>query len=200
MTLIVHSFYRNERKLRKAVKDKQIQEDDEEFQALLNAQQMSGIITRQALLYIAAFVLTWIFGFFEVVWYTDAIEVTDRGARTISILRIIFQPLQGLFNLMIFVYHKVHTHRNADESLTVSEAFAKIFLFPGQMEDQAMFSNLKMVVDDYIKILYFGKKNRITKGEAKNQELEEVSGDMEQSVVVRSDGSLLFRDLLLGHY
>ena len=200
MTLIVHSFYRNERKLRKAVKDKQIQEDDEEFQALLNAQQMSGIITRQALLYIAAFVLTWIFGFFEVVWYTDAIEVTDRGARTISILRIIFQPLQGLFNLMIFVYHKVHTHRNADESLTVSEAFAKIFLFPGQMEDQAMFSNLKMVVDDYIKILYFGKKNRITKGEAKNQELEEVSGDMEQSVVVRRDGSLLFRDLLLGHY
>ena len=134
------------------------------------------------------------------VWYTEVIELTERGARTISILRIIFQPLQGLFNLMIFVYHKVHTHRNADESLTLSEAFAKIFLFPGQMEDQAMFSNLKMVVDDYIKILYFGKKNRITKGEAKNQELEEVSGDMEQSVVVRRDGSLLFRDLLLGHY
>jgi len=30
-TLIIHSVYRNERKLRKAVKDKQIQEDDKQF-------------------------------------------------------------------------------------------------------------------------------------------------------------------------
>ena len=190
MTLIVHSFYRNERKLRKAVKDKQIQEDDEEFQALLYAQKMYGDITRQALLYIAAFVITWIFGFIEFLWQTEVIELTERGAEALVYLRIIFQPLQGLFNLMIFVYHKVHTLRNADESLTLSEAFAKIFLFAGDMEDQAVFSNLNMVVDDYIGKLHLSRNritNRVTN---KNQELEVVDGDMEQSeAVLRRDGS-----------
>ena len=190
MTLIIHSFYRNERKLRKAVKDKQIQEDDEGFQALLYAQKTSGIITRQALLYIAAFLIAWIFGFFEFLWQAEVIELTDQGARTLSTLRVMLQPLQGFFNLMIFVYHKVHTLRNADESLTLSEAFAKIFLFAGDMEDQAVFSNLNMVVDDYIGKLHLSRNritNRVTN---KNQELEVVDGDMEQSeAVLRRDGS-----------
>lgn len=174
MALIIHSFYRNERKLRKALKDNaQIQEDDQEFQDLLYAQKASSIITFQALLYIAAFVLTCIFSFVQALWLADKIELSDQSARTISIFRLIFRPLQGLFNLIIFVFHKVHTLRHADEGLTVSEAIAKIFLFPGGMEDQAVIANLNMVVDNYIKNL----------PKPKNQELEMVS-DMEQSAVV----------------
>ena len=127
---------------------------------------MSGIVTRQALLYIAAFLITWIFGVLGVLNnQTDAMELTDQGVKTMSILRMIFQHLQGLFNLMIFVYHKVHTLRTADESLSVSEAIAKVFFFAGQMEDKAVISNLNMVVDDYIAGLYFGKRN--TKMETK---------------------------------
>jgi len=196
MTLIIHKFYRNERKLRKAVKDEQIQEDDDYFEALLYAQKASGIITRQALLYIAAFVITWIFGIFELLWLMEVIKLTDRCGRTLSILRVIFHPLQGLFNLMIFVYHKVHTlrTRNVDENLTVSEAFAEIFLCPSEMEYQAVFSNLNMAVDNYIDSLSLGTtRNSSTKRrETKNQELEMVSaGDMEQSVVgVRRRGTI----------
>jgi len=127
---------------------------------------MSGIVTRQALLYIAAFLITWIFGVLGVLNnQTDAMELTDQGVKNMSILRMIFQHLQGLFNLMIFVYHKVHTLRTADESLSVSEAIAKVFFFAGQMEDKAVISNLNMVVDDYIAGLYFGKRN--TKMETK---------------------------------
>ena len=174
MALTIHSFNRNERKLRKALKDnKQIQEDDQELQDLLYAQKASGIITFQALLYIAAFVLTWIFCFVQALWLTDKIELSDQSARTISILRIIFKPLQGLFNLIIFVYHKVHTLRHADEGLTVSEAIAKIFLFPGEMEDQAVIANLNMVVDNYVEKLQ----------KTKNRKLEMVS-DMERCAVV----------------
>jgi len=141
MTLIIHSFYRNERKLRKSVKDKQIKEDDEELQALLFAQKTYGIITRQALLYIAAFVITWIFGFFEYL-------LIDRGLRILSILRILLQPLQGLFNLMIFVYHKAFMLLRSDEDMTIGEAIIEIFLNPGKEEDSVQIYNLDAILED----------------------------------------------------
>jgi len=136
MALTIHSFYRNEYKLLKYVKDnKQIQEDDQEFQDLLYAQKASGIITRQALLYIAASVITCIFGFVLAMWLIANLDLTDQSARTIFILRLIIKPLlQGLFNLIIFVFHKVHTLCNANEDLTVSEAIAKICLCPDEMD------------------------------------------------------------------
>ena len=148
MTLIIHSFYRNERKIRKAVKDKHIQEDDEGFQALLYAQETSRIITRQALLYIAAFVITWIFGLFEFLWYTEVIELTDRGARIISTFRVCLQPLQGLFNLIIFVYHKAHVRLRSDEDLTLGEAIIEVFLNPVSIEDSVQIHNLDVVFED----------------------------------------------------
>jgi hypothetical protein len=148
MTLIIHSFYRNERKLQKAVKDNQIQEDDEGFQALLYAQETSRNIIRQALLYIAAFVITWIFGLFEFLWYTEVIELTDRGARIISTFRVCLQPLQGLFNLIIFVYHKAHVRLRSDEDLTLGEAIIEVFLNPVSIEDSVQIHNLDVVFED----------------------------------------------------
>ena len=148
MTLIIHSFYRNERKLQKAVKDKQIQEEDEAFQALLYAQKTSGIITRQALLYIAAFVITWIFGFLEALSEKEVIELTDRGARTLSTFRVCFQHLQGFFNLIIFIYHKACILLTSDEDMTLAEAINEIFLKPGQMEDSVQIHNLDVVLED----------------------------------------------------
>jgi hypothetical protein len=55
----------------------------------------------------------------------------------------------------------------------VSEAIAKIFLFPGEMEDQAVIANLNMVVDNYVEKLQ----------KTKNRKLEMVS-DMERCAVV----------------
>mmetsp|Transcript_18052 Transcript_18052/g.26815 ORF Transcript_18052/g.26815 Transcript_18052/m.26815 type:complete len:510 (-) Transcript_18052:272-1801(-) len=159
MTLIIHSFYRNERKLRKSVKDKQIKEDDEELQALLFAQKTYGIITRQALLYIAAFVITWIFGFFEYL-------LIDRGLRILSILRILLQPLQGLFNLMIFVYHKAFMLLRNDEDMNLAEAMNEIFLKPGKMEDSVQIHNLDVVLEDHFSygVNYVGNAQGSTVG------------------------------------
>eukprot|EP00979_Chaetoceros_neogracilis_P016282 scaffold7564_cov154-Chaetoceros_neogracile.AAC.1 len=65
MALIVYSFFRNERRLRKALKDKPSQEVDAKYEALKRAQETSSIITWQALMYVAAFLITWIFGFVQ---------------------------------------------------------------------------------------------------------------------------------------
>ena len=143
MALVVHSFYKNERKLRKAVKDNQIEEGDETYQILQRAQESASIITRQALLYITAFSITWLFGFIQIALFTEPND-------TLFALRMIFQPSQGFFNLLIFVYHKVQTLRHADDDLTVSEALEIVFIFPGRMEDQAAVSNLDIVIDQFV--------------------------------------------------
>eukprot|EP00979_Chaetoceros_neogracilis_P007513 scaffold1588_cov206-Chaetoceros_neogracile.AAC.1 len=122
MALVVHAFYRNERRLRKAAKGNEIKEGDAKYEALKRAQETTSIITWQALMYVAAFLITWIFGFVQFV-LKETENQNEEGFMTIS--RMIFQPLQGFFNLIIFVYHKVQTLRHADDDLTVAEALEK---------------------------------------------------------------------------
>eukprot|EP00979_Chaetoceros_neogracilis_P002831 scaffold466_cov247-Chaetoceros_neogracile.AAC.20 len=144
MSLIVHSFCRNARSLRKALKDKPSQEIDAKYQALQYAQETSGIITRQALMYIAAFLITWVFGFVHFVLRDSG----NDNKELLSVLRMIFQPLQGFFNLAIFTYHKVCMCLRSDEDLTVGEAFGIVFLYPNEMEDSAQMHNLELVDED----------------------------------------------------
>jgi len=145
MALIVHSFYRNARSQRKALKDKPSEEVDGKYEALKHAQETSSIIGRQALMYIAAFFITWIFGLAQFV-----LKERNETTELLSVLTMIFQPLQGFFNLIIFVYHKVQTLRRVNADLTVAEALEKVFLFPSQMEDWATVSNLNMVIDQFV--------------------------------------------------
>jgi len=152
MALIVHSFYRNARSVRKALKDKPSQEIDAKYEALQYAQESSGIITRQAIMYIAAFLITWVFGFVHFVLREDNKEL-------LSVLRMIFQPLQGFFNLNIFTYHKVCMVRRSDEDLTVGEAFGIVFLYPDEMEDPAQVHNLDFVFEDNYGIGKYAPQN-----------------------------------------
>jgi hypothetical protein len=176
MALIVHSFYRNARSLRKALKGNPSQEVDAEYEALKRAQETSSIIGRQALMYIAAFLITWIFGFANFMWE----ETGNDNTELLSVLMIIFQPLQGLFNLIIFVYHKVQTLRHADYDLTVAEALEKLILFPSRMEDRATVSNLNMVIDQFVVNQQHIFKNR----RAAAMNLYDRRADSEDSVVV----------------
>jgi hypothetical protein len=148
MTLIVHSFYRNERKLLTAVKDNLIQENDDAYNDLRHAQETSGIITRQALMYIAAFLITWAFAFIEFLWLKYAKDPGDALIAGLAALRLLFQPLQGLFNLIIFVYHKVYMILRSDEDMTVAEALDIVFLHPDKMDDLVLVQNLDFVFED----------------------------------------------------
>jgi hypothetical protein len=141
MALVVHSFYRNERKLRKTVKDNHIQEGDEAYADLQYAQWSSGIITRQALMYIAAFLITWIFGLVQISFFTEPND-------TLYVLRMIFQPLQGFFNLIIFAYHKIYIVLISDEDVSFAEAVGIVFLHPDKIKEMVFTLDLDLEDDD----------------------------------------------------
>ena len=161
MALVVHSFYRNERKLRKAVKDNHIQEGDEAYKDLQHAQQSSSIIIRQALMYIAAFLITWILGFVQIAFLNEHItdeHTTEHTSDTMFVLKMIFQPLQGFFNLIIFAFHKVYMILQSDEDTTFTEAVGIVFLHPDEMDDSVQLSNLDLVLEGFYGI---GGENNI---------------------------------------
>eukprot|EP00979_Chaetoceros_neogracilis_P005739 scaffold1072_cov236-Chaetoceros_neogracile.AAC.2 len=192
MALIVHSFYRNARSLQKALKDKPSQEVDGKYEALKRAQETSSIIGRQALMYIAAFLITWIFGFAKVLCVVTGNDNTEL----LSALTMIFQPLQGFFNLIIFVYHKVQTLRRADDDLTVAEALEIVFLFPSRMEDRATVSNLNMVIDQFVvdqQLIFENKRTAAMNVYDRRVDLEDSvvtgRGDFDDSDVATMSGS-----------
>lgn len=153
MTLITVNFFRNEYKLKKFVKRcKETEEEEGELleavvQELIHAQQLSGIITRQAVLYVLAFISTWIFGFIEFIIVRNDFDsmASDNTRHTLAHLRMIFQPLQGFFNLLIFFYHKILAVRRNDEEISFCEAFMTVLHYPELAEDQVVVSNMNLL-------------------------------------------------------
>jgi hypothetical protein len=96
-------------------------------------------------MYIAAFLITWVFGFVHFVLRASGNDKKEL----FSVLTMIFQPLQGFFNLVIFAYHKVCMCLRSDEDLTVGEAFGIVYLNPDEMEDSPQVHNLDFVLEDY---------------------------------------------------
>ena len=53
----------------------------------------------------------------------------------VQIFKCIFQPLQGLFNALIFVYHKVYNIRRSNKDLTFQEALFVLRTAPSQVPE-----------------------------------------------------------------
>jgi hypothetical protein len=123
------------------VEDDQLGEGDDKYTDFQYAREASLSITRQAMMYIAAFLMTWIFGIIQM--------TLTRSHGALFVLRMIFQPLQGLFNLIIFTHHKVHMILLSDEDVKVGEALGIVLLHPTRMEDSVLVSNLGLVLEDY---------------------------------------------------
>lgn len=78
-------------------------------------------IIKQACMYSAAFMITQFF----------VPSVTAISDNTIlQILTLILKPLQGFFNAIIFISHKVYTMRQVYDYMTVSEALVAIMVSP----------------------------------------------------------------------
>jgi len=84
---------------------------------------------RQALMYIAAFILTWIWIVITVV--DERSEVKEM----IEPLFLLFQPLQGMFNAAIFFSSKVTILRKSNTSLTQCEALRRVILSPSSVPE-----------------------------------------------------------------
>ncbi len=102
MATIVVSIRRIEMALTMARKDEGEQEENLNDHLLTYHQTKK--IAIQACMYIAAFLLTWVF---------TILAFCIRRSIVVAVLKMIFQPLQGFFNALIFVYHKVDNIKEA---------------------------------------------------------------------------------------
>jgi len=160
MLLIILTFYQSERSLKRtrSMMQEHVTEDgaptetptdgphsntninkqEEEAGHQESQHNMTKTITIQALMYLGAFVFTWIF--------SVLIHLGDdfMENRCIQVLKLVFQPLQGFFNMLIFIHHKVFNLRRTIKDLSVSEALLIIFAAPSMMPEVRI-SQLKIV-------------------------------------------------------
>ena len=92
--------------------------------------------------YIIACLLSWVFAI---------VAVVMTETKTIATLKYIFTPLQGWFNLLIFIFHKVFTctHRITQKSLTSLEIIALLVKSPNLLVDKEVVYNLDIVFEDH---------------------------------------------------
>lgn len=85
------------------------------------AHSNSKVITIQALMYVGAFVLTWIF---------TIMTFRMSSSVVVAMLKLIFQPSQGFFNALIFVYHKMQNVTVTSPHLNLFEVFRLVLTRP----------------------------------------------------------------------
>jgi hypothetical protein len=142
MGSVIYTFHKREKRVEDKLKsstETETNEDESTAKELENAQKMTKIISKQALMYIGAFVITWIM--------TILAAVEAIGAfYWVQVLRMIFQPLQGFFNMLIFFYHKVNIIRRNDEDRTVGDALRIIFKSPRESPEFVLVYNIEDVL------------------------------------------------------
>ena len=111
MMIIIFIVYRNERKYahKDSSGDNGANETGQQRGTRLpTSLKQTRLIIRQALMYICTFILTWILVLIP--WNQDSPKWMD-------ILESILIPMQGLWNMLIFVYIKISLIREADHSI-----------------------------------------------------------------------------------
>ncbi len=98
----------------------------------------------QALLYIGAFVLTWVWLIFGVISSRKGTQYEDVS---LAVLSAFFMPLQGFFNAMIFTYQKARTLRQVEGHLTRFEAWKQVISKPSSVPE-TLISRVEIVDDD----------------------------------------------------
>lgn len=106
---------------------------------------LTSIITKQALMYICAFSVTWFFTFLTYVRPSE--EIFYSGNNVIQCLKLIFFPLQGFYNMCIFLYLKVYHIQRMDSQITNMEAVRIVFTDPGCVP-QVLISKLGNLIED----------------------------------------------------
>jgi len=96
------------------------------------------VVTIQALAYILAFVFT------SSVTILDNVDIVNQNLS--NILNAIFAPSQGVFNFIIFIGHKVYSHKRINRTTPVCELLRDLFCTAPS--DSVYFSGVSMVEFD----------------------------------------------------
>jgi len=101
---------------------------------LRDRQQHSKVILIQALAYIAACVLTTTF---------TTLKLLGNQSVVIDVLRSTFSPLQGFFNLVIFLCHKVYNYRRVHPETSICNVL--VLLFRTSVQEPVFVSRITIV-------------------------------------------------------
>ena len=93
-------------------------------------------LTFQALMYVGAYMLTWMWTF-----GSTTLHIANLG---LDIVESVLFPLQGFWNLFIFLYDKAYLLRQSDESLSFSESIKKILSSPSDLPSLVL-TNIPMM-------------------------------------------------------
>ena len=100
----------------------------------------------QALMYFFAFLITWVFVAVRMVNLTNG-NISSLSAT--NVLQRIFFPLQGFFNAIIFLHHKVTNLRQCHgSSISLSKALYYIILHPKMKMSEMHLSGVSIVERD----------------------------------------------------
>lgn len=108
--------------------------EDTEGAMIPNFSQRKSV-TLQAFMYICACLMTWIFA---------VLFSFMPDNRTINILFLLFMPMQGFINLMIFMFHKVYTYKVFHNSTTL-DGIKIFFTKPSKFADRYLVSNIENI-------------------------------------------------------
>jgi hypothetical protein len=95
------------------------------------------VVIFQALMYIAAFFLTWVFNFFS--------EVFNIANYSLDACNSFFFPLQGLWNLLIFLYDKTYLIQQSRKGVSIYQAVKEILSSPSDAPEFVV-SNISHVM------------------------------------------------------
>lgn len=116
-------------------------------------------ITIQASMYISAFILTFVFIILTLV-ETSPNTFPFAEIKSIQVLKVIFQPLQGFFNMLIFIYHKVSQVRRVEKDLDSTwEGLKVVFCQPRSIPE---------IVISRIEVLHSQKRVNVLEFFARN--------------------------------
>lgn len=96
------------------------------------------IVSRQAGMYVGAFIITWVFTIMS-------FGMEDNWS--VQILKCIFQPLQGFFNFLIFMYHKIHNVRRCNKDFGFARALKFVFQSPSEVP-RMLLSKIDLVKEE----------------------------------------------------
>ncbi|GFH50192.1 hypothetical protein CTEN210_06668 [Chaetoceros tenuissimus] len=138
MTMILKSYYKNLKLLHKDRENMHLHNEEEEaLQSSISkeAATTSKKITLQAMAYITSFLLTWV-----PLLLRFGIKDSDK----LEVLRLVFQPCQGFFHVVIFLWDKIDLVRMnyPDLDLSTLTILRMVMFSPNEIEDDRPISNL----------------------------------------------------------
>jgi hypothetical protein len=135
MSIILLNVFRNRKDIKQLIMDENKLEGNDSFSEriegdsqldnkiqLLRDLKYSRVLIVQALMYVAAYMLTWSIYFFSFQYSIFCFQLEAVNA-------ILF-PIQGFWNLLIFLYDKSYLIRQSDGSISFLEAARQIILSP----------------------------------------------------------------------